>query len=84
MLPFRPLRKEGSSKMKNQDRTIQIGSVSGASSVKRLLAEGGIRARLVKTDVGRDGCLWGVRIRDEDLFEATRRLRYAGVSYVLR
>lgn len=67
--------------MKNRDRTLRIGSVSGASFAKRLLAECGIRARLVKLETGREGCVWGIRIKEEDLMEAVRRLRFAGVSY---
>ena len=70
--------------MKYQERTVEIGSVSGASSAKRLLAESGIRTRLIKTEVGKDGCLWGLRIRETELFEAVRLLRFAGVPYVLR
>lgn len=70
--------------MKNQDRTLEIGSVSGASSAKRLLAKNGIRVRLVKTDAGRDGCLWGIRVRDDDFFETVRFLRFAGIGHVLK
>ena len=69
--------------MKNRNRTLQIGSVSTASSVKRLLAEHGIRARLLKTETGREGCLWGVRIAEEDLYETLRLLRFAGLTYVV-
>ncbi len=69
--------------MKSRDRTLRIGSVSGASFAKRLLAENGIRARLVKLESGREGCMWGIRVREEELMEAVRRLRFAGVSYGL-
>ena len=70
--------------MIDMERILRIGSVSGASFAKRLLAEVGIRTRLVKTDTGEDGCYWGLRIKDKDLHEVARRLRMAGISYDIR
>ena len=70
--------------MKNQSRTIELGSVSAASSVKRQLAEKNVYARLVKTGTGRDGCLWGVRVKEKDLPSALSLLRFTGLAYVVR
>ena len=70
--------------MKKNSRTIEIGSVSAASSVKRQLAEKNIYARLVKTGVGRDGCLWGIRVKEDDLPTTLSLLRFAGLAYVIR
>ena len=66
------------------ERTLKIGSVSGASFARRLLSDVGIRARVVKTDTGEDGCHWGIRLKDKDLHDALRYLRMAGVSYDIR
>jgi hypothetical protein len=66
------------------ERILRIGSVSGASFAKRLLSEAGIRTRLIKADVGADGCVWGLRIKDKDLHEVVRHLRMAGISYDIR
>ena len=70
--------------MKNQSRTIELGSVSAASSLKKQLAEKSIYARLVKTGTGQDGCLWGIRLKESDLPTALTLLRYTGLSYVIR
>ena len=70
--------------MKNQSKTIELGSVSAASSLKKQLAEKSIYARLVKTGTGHDGCLWGVRLKESDLPAALTLLRYTGLAYVIR
>ena len=70
--------------MKHPSRTIEIGSVSAASSVKRQLAEKNVYARLVKTGSGQDGCLWGIRVREDDLPTTLSLLRFAGLAYVIR
>lgn len=63
------------------ERILKFGSVSSASRARRILLDGGVKARLTKTDTSKEGCGWGLTVRDEDLLDAARILRGAGLSY---
>lgn len=63
------------------EQIFKIGAVSGASRAKRVLAAGGVRGRLTKTEGGVAGCTWGVAVADTAAVEAARLLRAAGVKY---
>ena len=63
------------------EQIFKIGAVSGASRAKRVLAAGGVRGRLTKTEGSVAGCTWGVAVADTAAVEAARLLRAAGVKY---
>ena len=65
------------------ERLIKIGSVTAAARARRLLLEESLHTRLSKAESTREGCVWGLRVKETDLLAATRLLRRLGYSYEL-
>ena len=63
------------------ERLIRIGSVSDASRARRLLLDEGLRTRLTKTEIGKDGCVWGLKAEVTHLSEITLLLMRHGIPY---
>ena len=65
------------------EQLIKIGSVTAASRARRALLEESLRTRLTKVEAKREGCVWGLKVKDEDLLAVTRGLRDLKIPYEL-
>ena len=65
------------------ERLIKIGSVTAASRARRALLAESLHTRLTKAETTREGCIWGLRVKENELFTVTRALRRLGYSYEL-
>lgn len=63
--------------------SITVGGVTVAIKAKSILANNGVRAKLIKFSSMKKGCNYGLSIKDTDLYEAARILRSAGIEYSL-
>ena len=66
------------------ERLIKIGSVSDASKARRILLNEGIRTRLTKTEMTKEGCVWGLKLDDALLRSAVQSLLRHGFSYEIQ
>ena len=65
------------------DRLIKIGSVTLASRARRELLKESIPTRLTKAESTREGCVWGLRVKNENLLDVKAALSRLGYSYEL-
>ena len=62
--------------------TINVGSVTYAIKLRKLLSRQGIESELIKmTGRNKEGCTHGVRIKRLDLFRAVVIMREKGIEY---
>ena len=62
--------------------TINVGSVTYAIKLRKLLTREGIESELIKiADRNKQGCTHGVRIKSSDLFRAVVIMREKGIEY---
>ena len=64
-------------------RTITFGSVTYAHKARRLLAQVGITARLIKLDatISKNGCTHGIEFAAEDFYKVVLELKKVGINY---
>ena len=65
------------------ERLIKIGTVTAAARARRALLGESLHTRLTKAESTREGCVWGLSVRDQDVLAVTRALRRLGCSYEL-
>ncbi len=65
------------------ERLIKIGSVTLASRARRELLKESLSTRLTKAETRREGCVWGLKVKNADLLSVTEALRRLGYSYEL-
>ncbi len=66
------------------ERLIKIGTVTDASRARRTLLSEGIHTRLTKAETSKEGCVWGLKVKDTDLLEAVKILKIVGLTYEIR
>ena len=74
-----PWYKEGVLTLKTA--SISIGGITAAIKARSVLAENGIRAKLIKFSSLKKGCNYGIRIKENEYMEMARILRSAGIEY---
>lgn len=60
---------------------ITVGSVTMAQKAKRLLSDGGFRTKLVKLNTTKNGCTYGLSIKNYSMLEVAKILRDGNVIY---
>ena len=60
-------------------RTIAVGSITYAQKARRALAARGLDARLVKITSPREGCVYGVEVKDTQFSTAVALLAELGI-----
>lgn len=63
--------------------TITVGSMTYAIKARRLLLREGIKSKLVKLDKNKDGCSYGIELKEDKLYSAVVILRSNGIEYKL-
>ncbi len=60
---------------------ISVGSITTAQKAKRLLTNGGFHTKLVKLNSTKNGCSYGLSIKDYSTLEVAKILRGGNILY---
>lgn len=62
---------------------ITVGSMTYAIKARKALSHEGIKSKLVKLEKNKDGCSYGIELKEERLYSAVVVLRTNGIEYKL-
>ena len=60
---------------------ITVGSITAAQKAKRLLSNEGFHTKLVKLNTTKNGCSYGLSIKNYSTLEVAKILRDGSISY---